>query len=122
MAWIAANDTGGLYQRQIDVDGVDTKFFERHQKLLDDLLTAVLPTERVDPAYTCSDFTRRFKFRPKPGYTRFRLLDPSTPGFPAGVSELTLRTDELARTEPDVATVFVVENEVSYLAFPGVRE
>ena len=122
VAWIAAHDAGRLYRRQIDVDGVDTKFVERHRKLLDDLLTTVLPAERIDPAYTYADFTRRFKFLPKPGYTRFRLLDRSTTGFPAGVSELTLRTDELARMEPEVATVFVVENEVTYLAFPEVAD
>lgn len=121
VAWIAAHDTESLYRRQIDVDGVDTKFIERHQRLLDDLLTAVLPAGRIDPEYSSADFTRRFKFRPKPGYTRFRLLDPSATAFPAGVTELTLRTDELARIEPDVATVFVVENEVSYLAFPDVE-
>jgi hypothetical protein len=122
VAWIAAHDTGRLYQRQIDIDGVDTKFVERHQKLLDALLSTVLPAERIDSAYTYADFTRRFRFRPKPGYTRFRLLDPSTTCFPDGVSELTLRTDELARIEPGVATVFVVENEVSYLAFPDVAD
>jgi hypothetical protein len=122
VAWIATHDTARLYRRQIDVDGVDTKFVERHQKLLDDLLTTVLPATRIDPEYSYADFTRRFKFRPKPGYARFRLLDPSTTGFPAGVSELTLRIDELGSIEPDVATVFVVENEITYLAFPDVAD
>jgi hypothetical protein len=121
VAWIAAHDTEPLYLRQIDVDEVDTKFVERHRKLLDGLLTTVLPATRIDPEYSHADFARRFKFRPKPGYTRFRLLDPSTAGFPASVSELTVRTDELARLHPDVATVFVVENEVTYLAFPEVE-
>ncbi|HEX4220217.1 MAG TPA: Wadjet anti-phage system protein JetD domain-containing protein [Acidimicrobiales bacterium] len=122
VAWIAAHDTASLYLRQIDVDGVDTKFVEGHRKLLDDLLTTVLPAARIDPQYSYADFSRRFKFRLKPGYTRFRLLDRSTTGFPAGVSELTMRTDELAGMEPDVTTVFVVENEISYLAFPQVAD
>lgn len=122
VTWIADHDNGPLYLRQVDVDGVDTKFVERHRKLLDDLLTTVLPAPRIDPEYTYADFTRRFRFRPKPSYIRFRLLGPSTTAFPAGVSELTMRTDELARLEPDITTVFVVENEISYLAFPAVAD
>jgi hypothetical protein len=119
VAWIAANDTEHLYLRQIDVDGVDTKFVERHQKLLDDLLSIVLPPERVDPHVSHANFTRRFRFRPKPDYVRFRLLFPQS-DFPAGISELRLRSDELAEIEPSAGIVFIVENEVTYLAFPAV--
>jgi hypothetical protein len=36
------------------------------------------------------------------------------------VTEVTLRTDELAHLELSVSTVFVVENEVTFLAFPAV--
>ena len=47
---------------------------------------------------TQSSFARRFGFRAKPDYTRFRLLTP-VPGFPSCLSELRLRTDELATEE-----------------------
>ncbi len=118
--WIATHPNCGLYLRQIDVPGVDTKFVEGHRKLLDKLLTAVLPPDRIDHSWPRTDFTRRFGFLPKPGYTRFRLLGRSLSGLPSGVTELMLRTDELAELAPDVTTVFVVENEVTYLAFPEV--
>jgi hypothetical protein len=117
VAWIAGHETESLYLRQIDVDGVDTKFVEHHQRLLDDLLSILLPAERVDPRFAPGDLTRRFRFRSKPDYIRFRLLSPQ-PGFPSGISELRLRSDELARLDPGARTVFVVENEISYLAFP----
>jgi len=120
--WIAAHDASRLYLRQMDVEGVDTKFVERHQRLLDELLTAVLPPDRVDLSYSARDFTLRFGFLAKPGYTRFRLFSESRSSFPLGVTELTLRTDELAEFAPDVTTVFVVENEVTYLAFPEVAD
>ena len=90
------------------------------EALLDELLTAVLPPDRIDHSWPRADFTRRFGFLAKPGYTRFRLLGRNVSGFPSGVTELTLRTDELAKLAPDVTTVFVVENEVTYLAFPDV--
>lgn len=117
--WITNHDTGQFYLRHIDVPGVDTKFVERHRKLLDKLLTIALPLERVDRDQT--GFARRFGFRGKPHYTRFRLLAP-LPTVPAGLSELRLRTDELAKLDLPVDTVFVVENEISYLAFPDVPE
>jgi hypothetical protein len=118
--WITTRKNVGFYLRQIDVPGVDTKFVERYRKLLDELLTVVLPPDRIDHSWSRADFTRRFGFLPKPGYTRFRMLDKSISGFPPGISELTLRTDELAELAPDVVIVFVVENEVTYLAFPEV--
>lgn len=117
--WIAERDTSSLYLRQVDVAGVDTKFIERHQKVLGRLLAATLPPERIDPAQPT--FARRYGFRDKPTYTRLRLLGP-TPPFPSCVSELRLRTDELAVIDVPIRTVFVVENEVSYLAFPAVRD
>lgn len=119
VAWTVAHDPRRLYLRQLDVDGVDTKFVDRHRRLLDELLCAVLPPGRVDDRFPASAFARRFGFRDKPGYTRFRLLDHE-PALPAGVSELTLRSDELATLQLRARTVFVVENEISYLAFPAV--
>ncbi len=117
--WIIEHNDQHLYLRQIDVKGVDTKFIELHRKLLDQLLTLVLPQDRVDSRYTSSDFARRFGFLSKPTYTRFRLLATSLRNFPSRLSEIALRTDELATLDIDVDTVFIVENEISYLAFPG---
>jgi len=119
VTWIISNSTEVLYLRQIDVEGLDTKFVDRYRKLLDELLTAVLPEDRIDPKYSATDFARRFRFRPKPTYTRLRLLN-SQSAFPKGVSEMTLRTEELAILELVADTVFVVENEITYLAFPAV--
>ncbi|MDQ6947023.1 MAG: DUF2220 family protein [Actinomycetota bacterium] len=121
VAWIVDNDTEALYLRQIDAVEVDTKFVERHQKLLDELLSWVLPAERIDPRFTYADFSRRYRFRPKPEYIRFRLLSRQ-PGFPAGISELRLRSAELAAVELQAETVFIVENEITYLAFPEMSD
>src|SRR5262245_17334020 len=46
--WIAANGSSEVDIRHIDVAGVDTKFVERHLKLLRQILEVVLPPERVD--------------------------------------------------------------------------
>jgi hypothetical protein len=116
--WIAVHDSSAMYVRQLDVEGVDTKFVERHQKLLTELLPLVLSPQRVDPSQV--EFARRFRFLSKPLYTRFRFLDPGLSPFPAGITEVSLRTDELAGLDVGAATVFVVENEVTYLALPPI--
>jgi hypothetical protein len=119
--WIAATPTEGLYLRQMDVEGIDTKFVDCHRRLLDELLVTVLPEGRIDTRYSAGDFTRRYRFRPKPEYTRFRVLE-SEPALPGGLSELTVRTEELATLELTCGTVFIVENEITFLAFPRVPD
>jgi len=119
VAWVAERDPSRLYLRQLDVNGVDTKFVEHHQRLLDQVLSAVLPPERVDVLAPPGDFARRFRFRSKPYYARFRFLWPQ-PSFPAGVTEVRLRAEEVPAAGIEAATVFIVENEISYLAFPDV--
>lgn len=119
VAWICSHDPGPLYLRQIDVEGVDTKFVDRYRRLLDEMLTHLLPPIRIDDRFTTSDFAQRFGFRDKPSMVRFRLLDHE-PALPAPISELTLRASELAALELKAEIVFVVENEISYLAFPKV--
>lgn len=117
--WIADQDPASVYLRQVDVPGVDTKFIERHSRILDQLLMTVLSPDRVD--LTQAGLARRYGFRRKPNYVRFRILDPLEP-FPPGLSELRLRAGELADLKLDVGTVFIVENEISYLAFPDVPD
>lgn len=112
--WIAEHDASTSDLRHLDVPGVDTKFVERHRKVLGRLLEEVLPAGRVDP--TASDFARRYGFRPRPRYVRFRLLAPVST-FPSLVTELELRANELAGLPLPVTTVFVIENKASYLAF-----
>ncbi len=121
VAWVKGVSTERLYLRQIDVEGVDTKFVDRHKSVLDELLTAVLPEGRIDTHYTTGDFGRRYRFRARPEYTRFRVLG-SEPALPEACTEFTLRTEELASLELTSRLLFVVENEITYLAFPHVPD
>jgi hypothetical protein len=118
LAWVVVHDTSQVYLRQLDVDGVDTKFVERNYKLLEQLLLVVAP-ERVDPAALGP--ARRLGFRDRPQYVRLRFLGRQ-PSWPPGISEARLRGEEIPAAGIAAATVFIVENEVSYLAFPDVPD
>lgn len=117
--WIVDHDHSDLDVRHLEVPGVDTKFVERHRKVLRQLLDRLIPADLIDP--TSNTFAGRYGFRARPTYVRFRLLAP-VPQFPQVITELELRVDELARLELPVTTVFIVENQATYLAFPDVPD
>jgi hypothetical protein len=116
--WIADRDISDLDVRHLDVPGVDTKFVERHRRILGRLLDEVRPAS-ADP--TRRGIAGRLGFRARPSYTRFRLLHP-VPELPSLLTELEVRTTELAQLELSVRTVFIVENRASFLAFPDVDD
>jgi hypothetical protein len=112
VAWIDQRQTPGMYLRQVDVPGVDTKFIERHKGVLTDLLDQQLDAARIDQE--TRDFEARFRFRRKPAYVRFRCERRSESGF----TELAVRADELSAPPPGTTRAYIVENEITYLAFP----
>ncbi|WP_413751877.1 DUF2220 family protein [Streptomyces sp. R-74717] len=113
--WITDYRGAAVYLRELDVPGVDTKFIERHRAILTTLLEHCLAEDRIDAEAVRTDFAARFRFLRKPAYLRFRLLG----GEPlAGFSELTVRADEFTAPPPGITTVYVIENETTYLAFP----
>lgn len=112
VSWIEANQRPGMYLRQVDVPRVDTKFIEAHRAVLAELLDLVLEPGRVHAA--ARTFEERYGFARKPGYARFR----SGSGVGLEFSEMTVRAAEFTTPPPGVRRVFVVENEVTYLAFP----
>jgi hypothetical protein len=121
VTWIDENQRPQMYLRQVDVPGVDTKFIERHRAVLSDLLDCQLDPQRVNSSFPRTDLLGRFGFRDKPQYIRFRILGATTGQF--GIfSELSVRAAELASVAPPLSTVYVVENEITYLAFPSIDD
>ena len=60
--WIEQRQTSGMYLRQVDAPGVDTKFIERHKGVLTELLDAQLDPSRVDSA--CARLRRALRLPP----------------------------------------------------------
>lgn len=116
IAWFRLHPRSGLYIRQIDVLGVDTKFIEHRKILLSELLDITLPPETVDASCSASaQFEARYGLAVRPSLIRFRILDPHIKIL--GLSDLTVRVDEFARLQFDFERVFIVENEITGLAF-----
>ena len=109
--WIDQRQAPGMYLRQVDAPGVDTKFIERHKGVLTELLDAQLDPSRV--VVGAADFAERFGFRRRPGYVRFRVA-----GGYRGFSELSVRASEFTAAPEGISRAYVIENEITYLAFP----
>lgn len=119
--WVACHPRSGVYLRQIDAAGIDTKFIERHRGLLGELLDIVLPPESVNAQYTgAGGFEMRYGFKPKPPQIRFRILDPKV--FIQGLSDLAVTCGEFAQLALPVKRVFITENEINFLAFPRLPD
>lgn len=121
VAWLQAHPRPGVYLRQVDVPGVDSKFIEAHRGVLTELLDLALPAEAVEKgAGGVAQFTRRFGFLDKPVRIRFRLLDPALPSLPGceGLPDITLDAASFAALALPVERVFVTENQTNFLAFP----
>lgn len=116
--WIDERQRPGEYLRQVDVPGVDTKFIEQHRGVLADLLDTQLGPGRRNTSVPRADFAGRYLFAKKPQYVRFRLAAGVVSLGTLACTEISLRAAELTAPPPGVSTVFVVENEITYLAFP----
>src|SRR3954463_1902791 len=92
---------------------------EKHRGLLGELMD-LGPGPLTDAGCARIDLEGRYGFARKPAYVRMRMFG-HTLDLPRGVTEVTLRVDEAAALIPKAKTVFVVENEITYLAFPTLE-
>lgn len=115
--WFTAHPRPGLYLRQLDIPGVDTKFIETHRALLSELLDLVLSGAAVDrTAVGARAFNQRYGLRSERPLVRFRLLDPAL--YLQGLSDLSLPPEQFAALRLSLRRVFITENRTNGLAFP----
>ena len=121
---LCAHPRPDCYLRQLDIPGVDTKFIEQHRSILKSLLDQLLPEQAIDQSVTGlgdHGFERRFGLRYEEPQIRFRLLDPQLVAEFAGASDITLTVRDFAKLDLLVDRLFITENKINGLTFPGVR-
>jgi hypothetical protein len=124
VAWMQAHPRPGIYLRQIDIEGIHTKFIEQHRAVLSELLDLVLPPASIETETGgVYRFCRRYGFRDKPLRIRFRVLDPALALLPgSGDQDITVNQDVFSQLDPHTGRVFITENEINFLAFPHLPE
>jgi hypothetical protein len=122
LRWLQTHPRPGIYLRQVDLPGVDSKFIESQRGVLTELLDLCLPPDAIDASATGSaQFCRRYGFRDKPLRIRLRVLDPALalPGLGPD-QDITLTQSDFAQLALPIKRVYITENEVNFLAFPPV--
>lgn len=133
VAWLQAHPRPGIYLRQVDIPGIDTKFIERHRGTLSALLDLALPATSIDTqARGPGQFEARYGFLRKPQWLRLRVLDPEIrligAADSAGIGQdISLTRDCFRTLDGDsrfqgIRKVFITENEINFLTFPQVRQ
>jgi hypothetical protein len=119
--YFSSHPRPGLYLRQLDIPGVDSKFIEARRGLIGELLDCVLPEHAIDTdASGVKGFNRRYGLKQAPPLIRFRLLDPAL--FIHGLSDLSVPPEQFAALNLPVKRVFITENKINGLAFPDARD
>jgi hypothetical protein len=118
LTWLRSNPRPGIYLRQLEVPGVDSKFIESQRALLSELFDFVLPPGAiVSEATGAKQFELRYGIRPKPPLVRFRMLDPTQQL--GGLTDIATPASQFAKLHLDVDRIFITENEINGLAFPS---
>src|SRR6266542_1497181 len=117
--YFLAHPRPGLYARELPID-VDTKFIERYQSVLRNLLDFFLPEEARTKA---ERFEERFGLRFDEPSVRFRILDPALK------QKLSLPLDDLAtpllqfrRLAWESLKIVIVENKMTFLTLPVLHD
>jgi len=117
--WFRDHPNSNLYLRQLDIEGVDTKFVETRKALLSELLELVLERAHNSQSNGATQtFEERYGLRSKPPTIRFRVLDRSL--AVGGLLDVATPAAQFASLATLARRVFITENEVNGLAFPDV--
>ncbi len=115
--WFRRHPRPGLYLRQLEIPGVDSKFIEARRGLITELLDEVLPGNAIDTrASGARAFSRRYGLLQEPALIRFRILDPAH--ALQGLTDLSVPPEEFARLDLPVERIYITENRINGLAFP----
>lgn len=121
LVWFRDHPNSDVYLRQLDIEGVDTKFIESRKPLLAELLAAIFEKSLDSPAEgVAQTFEQRYGLKSKPPIIRFRVLDPSL--SVGGLLDVATPAAQFASLAIPARRIFITENEVNGLAFPNVAE
>jgi hypothetical protein len=107
VAWLVDHPESGMFIRQLPIRGIDTKWLERHRKLVTNLVTSINGKNDLGLAEL-------------PQLIRVRFLDPKF--APGGVTYLQTDLGSLAELTVAPRAVVVVENYQTLLALPPIKD
>jgi hypothetical protein len=112
LGWLEENPKSGLYIRQIPVEGIDTKWFERRKGIVTELISAIKSN------IAGSDLLTQCGLRSPRTRIRIRLLCPHLRNVAGGLEDIEAPIGEIASLPLSPAKILIVENLETGLALP----
>jgi len=113
------NPSPNIYIREISLKDIDTKYIEKHKKILDILLSNILHIEVLSSISEYA-FEKKYNLKHPLAQVRFRILDDDL--RVSGLEDVTLTVDALKTLDIKCSKVFIVENKITFLSFPKMKE
>jgi len=112
-----------LYIRELEIEGVDSKFIEQYKRVLDKLLESVL-----EPKFYNGEITKlaHYGFEKKYGLKydlptiRFRILDEQH--YICGLDDVSLPLNLFKNLDLGCENVYITENKINGLSFPKQKD
>ncbi len=120
--FFALHSKPNVYIRELAIKNVDTKFIERNRATLDLLLSNILKCDEFDNSIINLGnygFERKYGLKYPLPQVRFRILDDALKI--RGLSDVTLNVDEFANLSIACENVYIVENQITTLSFPNMK-
>ncbi len=106
-----------IYMRELEIEGIDTKFIESHKKVIDVILSVLLERETI--TLSQHGFEKRYGLKYDLPSIRFRILDEAY--YIAGLSDISLPLNEFMTLDIACEKVFITENKINGLSFPNIK-
>ena len=122
--YLIAHPQPHCYLRELEITEIDSKFIEKHTKILTELLDQILAEKLINQQFRPlkqHGFERRYGLKYDPPLVRLRLLDATLYPMPY-LSDLSLPFTQLARWSIPCKRVFITENKINGLSFPKMQQ
>jgi len=106
-----------VYMRELEIEGIDTKFIEAHKKILDVILSTLLERETI--TLSQRGFEKRYRLKYDLPSIRFRILDEAQ--YILGLSDISLPLNAFMTLNIPCEKVFITENKINGLSFPNIK-
>ena len=121
--YFVASPQPNLYVRELEIEGVDSKFIEQYKRVLDRLLETIL-----EPKFYNGEITKmaHYGFEKKYGLKydlpsiRFRILDEQH--YICGLDDVSLPLNLFKNLNLGCTNVYITENKINGLSFPKRKD
>ncbi len=113
------NTYPNIYIRELSIKDIDTKFIEKHKKIIDILLSYIKETTPLNSLSNYA-FEKKYYLKYPLATIRFRILDREL--YIQGLSDISLTSKEFESLKIECKKVFIIENKITFLSFFDIKD